>query len=294
MDSNDPCTEPQASTDKGKQRAATPEPSERTPLLPSGSSYILRQPYPHSSPPGPPPHQILLRKLLIIFLATLLACVIVLALVIVFTLSYSSRVSSLTAQDILDRGFIVQGPDRIEVLNATKEDGVWVRVDARVGLDIGNVLGIRPNDTDLIWTELWKGIGRWGVREVGTVSIQLSQITVTSRTDPLLPLAVLTTSPIELPLSPNPPSNLSWLTPISIPINIRPTEHTEALVHFANESWISGIVQVSGTIPSVRVMGGKLGEHTWRDNLNIERLNSSVALSTRSEFLYLIFLSFIK
>lgn len=291
MDSEDPYAEPHTSVDKGKQRAATPEPSERTPLLQSSSSsYINRQSRLLFSPPEPPPNQNLLRKLLIVFLATLLPCVVVLALIVVVTLSYSSRISSFTVQDLLDRGLIVGGPDRIEVLNATKEDGVWIRVDARVGLDIGSVLRIRPSDEDFVWTELWKDLGRWGVRKVGTISIQLSPITVTSRSNPLLILAVLTTSAIELPLSPDPPSDLDWLTPMSIPIRIRPTERTEELVNFANESWMSGIVQVSGTVPSVHVTGGKLDEHTWRNDFNIERSNFSVALSTKSEVLYPILL----
>jgi len=55
---------------------------------------------------------------------------------------------------------------------------------------MGRVLRIRPDDEDLILTELWKGIGRWGVRKVGRVSIELFQITVTSRGEPLLSLAV--------------------------------------------------------------------------------------------------------
>ena len=286
MDSDDPYTEPHTSVDKGKQRAATPEPSERTPLLPSSSSYTVRQSRLHSSPPEQPPHQNLLRKLLIIFLATLLACVVVLALIVIFTLSYSSHVSSLTVQDILDRGLVIEGPDRIEVLNATKEDGVWIRVDVRVGLDVGNVLRIRPNNEDFVWTEVWKGLGRWGVHQVGTVSIQLSQITLTPHSQPLLTLAAVTSPTFELPLSPNPPPNLDWLTPMSMPIKIRPTERTEDLIHFANESWMSGMVQLSSIVPSVRVVGGKLDERTWRDNFNIERSNFSVALSTKSEFLY--------
>ena len=291
MDSDDPYyAEPHASTDKGKQRAATPEPSERTPLLPSSSSYIIRQSRPDSAPPERPPHQNLLRRLLIVFLATLLACVVVLALIVVFALSYSSRVSNLTVQDIIDRGLVIEGPDHIEVLNVTKEDGVWIKVDARVGLDIGSVLEIHPNDRDLIWTEIWKGLGRWGVLKVGTISVQLSQITVASRSNPLLTLAVLTTSTIELPLSSNPPDSLDWLTPVAIPLKIRPTERIKDLVNFANESWMSGIVQLSGTIPSARVVGGKVGEHTWRDNISIKRSNFSVALSTESELLRPIFL----
>lgn len=290
MDSDDPNTKSHTSADKGKQRASTPEPSERTPLLPSSSFDVIPQSHPNSLPPEQPPHQNLLRKLLIVFLATFLACVVVLALIIVVSLSYSSRISSLSDQDILDRGLIIEGPDHIEVLNATKEDGVWIRVDARAGLDIGNVLCIHPNDEDPIWTELWKGLGRWGVRKVGTISIELSQIAVTSRSEPLLNLAVFSTPTIELALSPDPPSNLDWLTPMSIPIKIHPTERTEDLVHFANESWMSGIIQVSGFVSSLRVVGGRLGERTWRDNINIERSNFSVALSTKSKPLHLTFL----
>jgi len=80
--------------------------------------------------------------------------------------SYPSRVSSL--QDVLDRGLFTEGPDTSrDVLNATQEGRVWIRMDCRVGLDMGRVLRTCPDDEDLTWTELWKGIrGRWGVCKV--------------------------------------------------------------------------------------------------------------------------------
>jgi hypothetical protein len=285
MDSDNSHLEQHTSMDKGKQRASTPEPSERTPLIPSGSSHIIHQSRPRSFQSEHPPHQNLLKRLLIVFSATLTACIVILALIILFALSYSSRVSSITVQEVVGRGLVVEGPDRIEVLNATKEGGVWVRVDCRVGLDMGSILRIRPDDEDFIWTELWKGVGRWGVRKVGAIAIELSQIAVTSHNKPPYNLAVLSTPVVELPLSSDPPSNLEWLTPMSIPIKIHPTERTEDLVRFANESWISGIIQVSTTISSISVMGGKVGEHTWRDNFNIGRSNVSIALMTKSELL---------
>lgn len=285
MDSEDPYAEPHTPMDKGKQRAATPEPSERTPLLPSSSSHTAHQPHPRLSPPEQPPHRNLVRKLLIVFLATLVACVVVLVLILLFALSYSSRVSSLTAQDVLDRGLFIEGPDRIDVLNATEEDGVWIRVDCRVGLDMGSVFRIRPDNEDLIWTELWKGIGRWGVRKVGRISIELSRITVASRSEPPLSLAIFTTPAIELPLSPDPPSSLEWLTPMSIPINIHPTSRTKDLVLFANESWMSGIIQVSTAIPSIRVTGGGVHENTWKSSFGAERSNVSITVRTKSESL---------
>jgi len=283
MDSDDPYAEPHTAIDKGKQRATTQEPSERTPLLPSSSSPTTHQSRPHLSPPEQPPHQNLVRKLFIVFSATLVACVTVLLLILLFALSYSSRVSSLTAQEVLDHGLFIGGPDRIDVLNATQEGGVWIRVDFRVGLDMGRVLRIRTDDEDLIWTELWKGIGRWGVRKVGRISIELSQITVTSRSEPSLSLAVLTTPRIELPLSPDPPSSLEWLTPISVQINIHPTNRTKDLVVFANESWMSGVIQVSTTIPSIRVTGGGIYEDTWRSSLSTERSNVSIAMHAKSK-----------
>lgn len=283
MDSDNPYAEPHTPMDKGKQRAATPEPSERTPLLPSSSSHTIRQSRPRLSPPEQPPHQNLVRRLLIVFSATLLACVVVLVLILLFALSYSSRVSTLTAQDILDRGLFVEGPDRVDVLNATEEDGVWMRVDCRVGLDMGRLLRIHPSEEDLIWTELWKGIGRWGVRKVGRISVELSQIIVASGSESSLSLAVLTAPAIELPLSPDPPPSLEWLTPISIPINIHPTNRTKDLVSFANESWISGIIQISTTIPSVRVTGGKIRERTWRGSFGAERSNVSISIRVKSE-----------
>ena len=285
MSTDDPCLVPHTSVDKGKQRAVTPEPSERTPLLPSGSSHATHQSLSHSSLPERPPHQNLLRKLLIVFSATLVACITVLVLVILLAFSYSSRVSSLSVQDILDRGLVIKGPDRIDVLNATKEDGVWVKVDGRVGLDMGRVLRIRREAEDFVWTDVWKGIGRWGVRKVGTISVELSQITVTSLGEPSVALAVLTTATIELPLSPDPPSDLNWLTPMSIPVRIQPTGRAEDLVRFANESWMCGIVQVSSFIPSIRVIGGKTDGRTWRGGFHVERSNVSIALRTKGDYL---------
>ena len=284
MDSDDPCPpEPRTPMDKGKQRAATPGPSERTPLLPSSSSHTVHPSHPHISPPGQPPHQNLVRKLLIVFLATLVACVIVLVLILLFALSYSSRVSSLTAQDILDRGLFVRGPDRIDVLNATKDGGVWIRVDGRVGLDMGRVLRVRPDNEDLVWTELWKGIGRWGVRKVGRISVELSPITILLSGKPPISLAVVTAPAMELPLSPDPPSSLEWLTPVSIPIHVWPTNHTEDLVHFAKGCWMSGVIRVSTTIPSIRVTGGGIHEDGWRGNFGTKRSNVSIAVRAKSE-----------
>ena len=282
MNSNDPYAEPHAPVDKGKQRAATPEPSERTPLLPSTSSHAIHHSHPHLSPPGPH-RQTLVRKLLIVFFATLVACVVVLVLILVFALSYSSRVSSLTAQDILDRGLFVEGPDHIDVLNATKEGGVWIRVGGRVGLDMGGVLRIRPTNEDLIWTELWKGIGRWGISKVGRVSIELSPITVMSRSEPSVTLAVVTAPAIQLPLSPEPPSSLEWLTPMSIPIHIRPVNHTKDLIRFTEECWMSGFIRVSTAISSVRVTGGGTHEDGWRGRFGTERSNVSIAIRKKSE-----------
>ena len=284
MDSDDPYAEPHTPIDKGKQRADTPEPSERTPLLSSASSTTIHQSHSHFPPPERPPHQNLVRKLLIVFSATLVACVAVLVLILLFALSYSSSVSALTAQDVLDRGLFLQGPDRVDVLNVTEEGGAWIRVDCRVGLDMGAVLRIRPDNEDLIWTEVWKSLGRWGVRKVGRISVELSQIAVASRGEPSLPLAVFTAPTIELPLSSDPPSSLEWLTPMSIPINVQPTNHTEDLVRFANESWMTGMIRVSADIPSIRVRGGKRHEQTWRGSFGAERSNVSITICTKSEF----------
>lgn len=287
MSNDDPCAELHTSTDKGKRRAATPEPSESTALLPSSSSHTIHQSHHHVSPPELPRHHSLVRRLIIVFSATLVACVVVLVLILLFALSYSSRVSDLTAHDVLDRGLFIEGPDRVDVLNVTKEGGVWVSVDCRVGLDMGGILGVRPDEGDLVWTELWKGIGRWGVGKVGRITIEPAQITVTSRSEPPLSLAVLTAPVIELPLSPDPPSGLEWLTPMSIPINIRPTNHTEDLVLFANESWLSGVIQVSATIPSIHVTGGGVHEDTWRNRFSTERSNVPISICTTSELFLL-------
>ena len=280
---------PHAPLDKGKQREPAPEPSERTPLLPSTSSHTIHQSHPHPSSPGRPPRQNLVRKLLVVFFATLLTCVVVLVLTLLFAFSYSSRVSSLTAQDILDRGLFVEGPDRVDVLNATREDGVWIRVDGRVGLDMGRILRISPDDNDLIWTELWKGVGRWGIHKVGRISVELSPIAVASSSEPSVSLAVVTAPTIGLPLSPDPPSSLGWLTPVSIPIHIRPTNHTGNLIQFAKECWMSGVIQISAAIPSIHVTGGRMYEGGWRGSFGTVRSNVSIAIRTKSESFRLTF-----
>ena len=285
MDINGLYIEPRLPVDKGKQRAATPEPSEQTPLLPSGSSRTIHLSR-SRSPQEQLPHQSLLRRLLIVFLVTLVASLGVLSLVIFFIHGYSSRVSSLTVRDVLSRGLVTEGPSRIDVLNATREDGVWLRVSGRVGLDVGSVLRINPDDKDFAWTKLWKSLGRWGVRQVGVVSIELSQITVASSGKPSLTLATLTTPVVELSLSPDSPTNLGWLMSVSIPIRVHTTERAEDLVRFVKESWVSGNISVSGVIPTMRVTGGKVGEHTWKGNFNIERSDVSVTLETKSEFLH--------
>lgn len=69
-----------------------------------------------------------------------MACIIVLVLSLLFALSCSPRVSSVTTRDILDHALLVEGPDHIEVLNVVKENGAWIRVDGRVELDMGKVL----------------------------------------------------------------------------------------------------------------------------------------------------------
>ena len=160
---------------------------------------------------------------------------------------------------------------------------MWIRLDGRVGLDVGRVLRIRPDDEDLIWTEFWKGIGRWGVGKVGRVSIEFSPITVTSRSEPSVSLAVVMAPAIELPLSTDPPSTHEWLTSMSIPIHIRPTNHTKDLIHFAEECWMSGVIRVSSAIPSIRVTGGRIHESGWRGRFGTERSNVSIAMRARSE-----------
>ncbi|KAJ7118452.1 hypothetical protein C8R43DRAFT_1077421 [Mycena crocata] len=259
--------------DKGKRRA--PDPTERTPLLGSQSSIPL-----DDEPPNPTiARRRLLSRLVTIFLGTFAVTLLVFVALALLAWSYASRASHATADDILNQGMVFQGPNRVDVLNITWTGGIWVNVEARVGFDAGSVIGVNASpDGDAFFQDIWKAIGRWGVRSLDRVSVNMSTIYLTSQSNPSVILATIEPTPVEVPLTANPPLDLTWLTHISTPLLIRPTTNTSALIQFVREAWRDGSAAVRAEVGNVEVHGGALSESSWRNLLHSQLSDVRTAL----------------
>ncbi|KAI0658184.1 hypothetical protein C8Q70DRAFT_918182 [Cubamyces menziesii] len=265
-------TAPSCRPDKGKARAHDVEPTENTPLLASGSLSSRDTSVEHVNPRAA--RQRLFSQLLTVFLISLSLCVLLFVLLAVIAFSYRSHASQIPPEEILERALVVEGPDRVDVLNASATDGVWLMVHGRVGLDAGCVVGVNRDDGDGILKDWWKSFGRWGIRRLDRVNVNLSPIEVSPRAHPDIVLATISTPPIEVPLTADPPTReSSWLTPVQIPVRIQPTKDVASLLHFIRESWKIGFVSVQATVAHTVVHGGRLGDSGWRSHFVLSHSN---------------------
>ncbi|KDQ57876.1 hypothetical protein JAAARDRAFT_176965 [Jaapia argillacea MUCL 33604] len=260
---------------KGKQRAASPALSERTPLLGS-PSYTGNE---DDVETRVRTRRRLWPALLLVFFISLCLCIFIFLLVCAY--EYRSKATNISPEDVIERGLHVVGPDRVEVLNITEDGGIWVQVDGRVGVDAGAVMGVNTDEDDGYWTKVKKSLGRWGIRSMGEVSVNVSEILISPVHDKSTILASIETSDLEIPLTVNPPRNLAWLTNLSMPVLLRPTQNASALMEFGRESWGDGTINVQASVEHLLVQGGALGESTWRRRLRIDRAN--VLMSIRKK-----------
>ncbi|KAJ3841451.1 hypothetical protein EV361DRAFT_192544 [Lentinula raphanica] len=258
---------------KGKARAI----NERTPLLASASSSSVRS----TEESTPPLRRRFGLRLACIFLTTLLICLCALAIIVILAWSYSSRASDMSPEDILHKALVVQGPDRLDVLNVSFSNGIWVNVEGRIGLDAGSVVGVNPEAGDGVLDKIWKSLGRWGVRNLETVSVWTSTINITTRSDPPVFLATVDLPPLQLPLTVDPPADHTWLQHFSAPVHIKPTPKTSDLLHFAQESWKNGQVLVHTEMDTVDVRGGELASSSWKSRLHRELSDVKTAFSLK-------------
>ncbi|EMD36737.1 hypothetical protein CERSUDRAFT_114648 [Gelatoporia subvermispora B] len=257
--------------DKGKARAR-PELSENTPLLGSSSRPATpRDDLETSSHPQP-----LRSKLLNVFLASLSICVLLSLLLILIAWSYRSRAATISPEEILQKALVVRGPDRVNVLNTTGDGGIWIRVNGRIGFDAGKAVGIDRRAEDGWLEDMWKSIGRWGIRRLDRVSVSTTTITVSQETNSSNVLATITAAPMEIALSTNPPPGTSWLTPMSLPVLIRPTKDVSTLLRFIEDSWKEGTISVKASLDQVLIEGGGLRGADWRRALKIVQSNLHV------------------
>lgn len=249
------------SVDKGKGRAH--DPSERTPLLSHPSqSYTV---------PDEPPTPViarrrLLSKLTFVFLVSLLLCIVAFVVLALLAWSYASRASNVSPDDILNNALVFRGPDRINVLNITSTGEIWVNLEARVGVDAGSILDVDsdPDEDASLSRDIWKSIGRWGVRKLDRVSVSMSTVNLTLAYDPSTILASVDIAPVEVALTADLPSDVSWLSRISVPLLIRPTSNSSVLLHFVREAWRTGSAAIETEVGSVVVRGGGLKQNSWR------------------------------
>ncbi|KAH7915949.1 hypothetical protein BJ138DRAFT_996845 [Hygrophoropsis aurantiaca] len=297
---------------KGKSKATTP--NELTPLLPDSSTPPSLR---HTESPLQPdaddvhpddadhdadpefdshPRRSLRSTLTLVFLSSLVLSIIIVLFAFLLVYSYASRLTHASPQDVLRDALVFHGPDQVEVLNITEDGGLWLNVEARVGVDAGKVLGVnREEEDEGTLTDVWKGIGRWGIQWLDRVTIDLSEIQVFDANADQFHDRILTSNHTEvvlatvqipaftLPLSADPPPFETWLTPISLPLLVYPTQNTSDITHFLRESWAHGTASISAHVGHVVVGGGgddsSGWDRWWKEKLRVSRDNLEMGLS---------------
>ena len=272
---------------KGKSRATNhPESTESTPLLASRSYDLLSDSDADDIESTSQPNPTLVSTLTTVFLTTLSLSILLVLLLLSLAYSYAAQASQLSDEDILNNNLVFHGPDAIDVLNISQHGEIWLRLDGRVGFDAGAIIGVKPGDDDSFWRGAWKAIGRWGIRNLDTVSLSLSSINITSQHDPAVVLASIGVPPFQFPLTADPPDDLSWLAPMSVPVYIHPSKNITAWLQFARESWRRGYVVAQATISHAEIRGGTWDWRTWRSVLRVNRSNINVALRMKGAFTF--------
>jgi hypothetical protein len=266
---------------KGKSRAINnQEPTESTPLLGSRSHDLLSDDDDEIESTNQSPRT-LVSTLTTVFLITLSISILAVLLLVSLAYSYAAQAFQISDDDILNNNLVFHGPDAIDVLNFTWHGDVWLKLDGRVGFDAGAIIGVKPGNNDSLWQGAWKAIGRWGIRNLDTVSLSLSSINITSQDDPATLLASVATPPFQIPLTADPPGDLSWLVPMSVPVHIHPSQNFTAWFNFARDSWRSGYAVAQATVSHADIKGGPEWR-TWRSALTMSRSNLTFGLRMKS------------
>ena len=260
---------------KGKARAIPQDFDERTPLLASGSGAHY-----DPEPNVPRRGRRLFAKLLSVFIFSFSICILLFLLVLLIAYSYGSRASDISPDELIQRALVARGPDRLDVLNITKEGGIWVNVHGRIGLDAGSVIGVASDDDDTIFKDWWKSVGRWGIHQLDRITLNLTTINITSQHDQL---AAISLPALDLPLTADPPPDDTWLTKVSVPVYILPTKNVSALARFVRESWRDGSMRVEAHVDRAAVQGGRLNDGGWRSMLRTIRSDVHSRVSVKSK-----------
>ncbi|KAF8961431.1 hypothetical protein BDZ97DRAFT_1703298 [Flammula alnicola] len=270
MNTTEPLEQPHV--DKGKGRAL--DPTERTPLLGSSSTAIEEAITPADS------RRRLRSTLTTVFLISLCICILGFVIIALLAWSYASRASHLKPEDILNDDLVFAGPDRVDVLNIT-DDGVWLNVRGRIGIDAGRAIDIGSDPDDGVFRDIWKTVGRWSVRTLDRVSVNMTTIRISPEYDTSVTLVYLDIQPIELPLSVDPPKDTSWLTPVSRPVHVRLTSNSTVVLQFLKDSWRRGALAVRAEVGQATIRGGGLNSDSWRSNFRGKLSNIRTSIHIR-------------
>ncbi|KAK2460813.1 hypothetical protein APHAL10511_007283 [Amanita phalloides] len=260
MSSNSNCSAPGG---KGKRRAQ--DPTEGTPLI-AGSSRLYATVEPVST--APISRRTLSSKLVNVFLISLLFSIIAFVVAALLAWSYVAQASTLPPGDLVTKSVVFKYPSHVDVLSV-KHGAIWLKVQGKLGVDAGTILGIRRNpDGDSLLTDIWKSLGRWGVRRLDKVNVQMSPIHVTPEYDPSLVLATVYIAALDVPLNPSPSSDANWLHDVTIEMVVQPTSNTTTILHFMQGCWSRGRIDVRAEVDSVSVRGGGIFQQDWRNWLH--------------------------
>ena len=280
MSNDAQCTTPD---NKGKNRAAQ-DPTETTPLLASSSHSDLLAETPSSVARG---NHRLRSKLLYVFLFSLSFTIIAAVSAALLAWSYAARVSSIPPEELVSKAVFFRYPSHIDVLRAEKGI-VWLQVQGKLGVDAGSILGVRRNpEGDGFFTSVWKLLGQWGIRRVGKVTVHFSPIHVTPEYNLSLVLASVHIADLDVSLNPNPPSDKSWLSDVTVNLAVQPTSNTSDILQFMEDSWSRGQIDVRTNSDAVAIRGGGIYEQGWRKLLRFSLTKLRVPLHFKSALLIL-------
>ena len=270
--------------DKGKGRAE--DATERTPLLSNGTSQASPYYDERTIAAAPEVSSRRLRSwLTVIFLTSLAFCIFIFVIGALLAWSYAAKIST-SPEKIVQEAFVFHGPESVNVINMTSTGGVWVKVEGSLGVDAGSVIGVNSNPKqDGFLGSLWKSLGRWVVGRLDQVTVSLSRIGIVSDAEPSIVLGFIEAPPMTVLLTTNPPSDGSWLTPVSITLRIQPTNDTNALMHFMRTSWQQRSFALRIDVERASFRGGSLDENSWRSKLHKDILDVRSFLRVESRFL---------
>jgi len=270
----------QMAADKGKQRADAP--TERTPLLQNGST--SQDTFLVATPPSSARS---IRSILTtVFLVSLFICSIFVAIPALLAWSYASKASSLVPEQVLNRDVVLSGPFRVDVLNTTDFGGFWLNVSGRMGFDAGDAMSLHhplPGESEGIFSRLWKALGRWGIRTLGTITVDLDTVHITPEYDEFLTLLEVKLPPTELPLTVDPsPWSDEWLTPMVSEVFVQPKNVT-AVLDFLSKSWKAGSLDAIIRLPQLRITGGG-SQSSWKTRFHwkMTEIQTSVQFKSKS------------